>query len=54
MQATNDKGEDQPSEEQWVQIRFLETPDSVPHHRLMSKANTQRRQEKLANNCLKC
>lgn len=49
MQVANVKGGDQPSEEQWVQVRFLETPDNIPHHRLMSKANSQRRQEKLAN-----
>lgn len=49
MQVANGKGGDQPSEEQWVQVRFLETPDNIPHHRLMSKAYSQRRQEKLAN-----
>lgn len=49
MQVKNCKGEDQPSEEQRVQIRFLETPDNVPHNRLMSKANSQRGKEKLAN-----
>ena len=49
MRVTYEKGEDQHSEEQWVQIRSLETPDNVPRHRLMSKANSQRRKEKLAN-----
>lgn len=40
MQIRNGKGEYQPSEEQWVQITFLETPDNIPHHRLTSKANS--------------